>query len=108
MNKPEIVGGVPHKRHKDVTLCKKARGGELPFLFHIDRKRVYAAEYAKAKPPVIGIRNAEAPKATYGVEAETVDKFTSDDKVARVGARAWAARQALAVPEAESANTQGS
>ena len=113
VSKPEVPGGTPQKRRNNGIPCKKARGGEDPFLFRADRERARAVEHVKANPPGIvtqcdGLGNAGAPKATYGVEAETVDKFTSDDKVARVGARAWAARQALAVPEAESANTQGS
>ena len=107
MNKPEIVGGMPHKRHKDVTLCKKARGGELPFLFHIDRKRVYAAEYAKAKPPVIGIRNAEAPKATYGIKVETVDEFNlKSNKAMSVDTRVLASHQASVVSDFASINAR--
>ena len=110
---PEDAGGTPRKRHDDGAPRKKARGGEDPFLFLVDRKRARTTEHAKANPLGIvaqrdGLGNAGAPKATYGIEAETIDEFTSDDEAASVNARAWAARLASAAPEAASADAGGS
>jgi hypothetical protein len=113
VSEPEVAGGTPQKWCNDGAPCKKARGGEDPFLFRVDRERAHTAEHAKANPPSIvaqrdGLGNAGAPKATYGVEAKTINKFTSNGKAASLFARARAARRASAVPEAASVNFGGS
>ena len=38
VSKPEVAEGMPRKRHNNGVPRKKARGGEDPFLFRVDRE----------------------------------------------------------------------
>ena len=105
MSKPEVVGGMPWKRRNGGAPHKKARGRKDRFLYPVNRKKVGAAEHAKAKPHgLIAHRDDFRNKATYGVKVKTVNKFFfNDNEAASASARAWATSQALTVPDAASA-----